>query len=75
MTEATITIEKMMKTLPYQLQDRVVEHMCEYIATLQDEARWKSSFSRTQNQLVLAARQAREEIAEGKAMPHRDTVH
>ena len=63
----TMTIMKMLETLPEQLQDRVVEHVRDYIEDLRDEARWNESFSKTQDTLVGAARLAREEIAEGKA--------
>ena len=63
---STITIMKMLELLPEQLQDRVVEHLREYIEDLRDEAQWNDSFSRTQESLVKAARVARKEIAEGK---------
>ena len=57
----------MLETAPEQFQDRVVEHVREYIEDLRDEARWNESFSRTQETLVAAERLARKEIAEGKA--------
>lgn len=63
----TMTVLKMLETLPEQLQDRVVEHVREYIEDLRDEVRWDESFSRTQETLVTAARLARKGIAEGKA--------
>ena len=66
---ATATIIKMLETLPEQLQDRVVEHLRDYIEDLQDETRWNESFSRTQENLIAAARQARKAIAEGEASP------
>ena len=68
-SKATTTIIKMLETLPEQAQDRVVEHLREYIEDLRDEALWDESFSRTQANLVSAARQVRKEIAEGKATP------
>ena len=64
-----MTIIKMLETLPEQAQDRVVEHLREYIEELRDEALWNESFSRTQSNLVTVARRVREEIAEGKATP------
>ncbi len=67
-SEATITIAKMLETLPEQLEDKVVEHLREYIEDLRDEAQWTESFSRTQNSLVAAATQAREDILDGKAI-------
>ena len=66
-SEATVTITKMLETLPEQLEERVVEHLREYIEDLRDEAVWTDSFSRTQDSLINAARQARKEISEGKA--------
>jgi predicted HAD superfamily phosphohydrolase len=68
-SEPTMTIIKMLETLPEQAQDRVVEHLREYIEELRDEALWNESFSRTQSNLVSAARRVRKEIAEGKVTP------
>lgn len=68
-SEATMTIIKILETLPKQAQDRVVEHLREYIEDLREESMWDESFSRTQANLVSAAQQVRKEIAEGKANP------
>jgi len=59
----------MLGTLPEEVQERVVEHLREYILDLQDELQWDALFKRTQDQLVEAARRAKEEIAAGKAEP------
>jgi hypothetical protein len=64
-----MTIIKMPETLPEQAQDRVVEHLPEYIEELRDEALWNESFSRTQANLVSATRQVCKEIADAKASP------
>lgn len=68
-SNAIATITRMMETLPEALENQIVEHLREYIAELEDELRWEVSFNRTQEQLVAAARQAKQEIAEGKAEP------
>ena len=68
-SNAIITITQMMETLPEALQNQIVEHLREYIAELQDELRWEVSFNNTQDQLVVAAHRAKQEIAEGKAEP------
>ncbi len=68
-SNAIITITRMMETLPEALQNQIVEHLREYIAELQDELRWEASFNNTQDQLIVAARRAKQEIAEGKAEP------
>ncbi len=67
-SEATVTIAKMLETLPEQLEDKVVEHLREYIEDLRDEAQWTDLFSRTQNSLVNTAKQARKDISDGKAI-------
>ena len=64
---AITTVMKMMESLPLDVQDRVADHLREYIGDLQDEIRWSESFQRTQQKLVAAARRAKQEIAEGQA--------
>ena len=64
---AIVTMTKMMETLPEPAQNQAVEHLRHYIAEMESEEKWDKFFSETQGQLVAAARQARKEIAEGKA--------
>jgi translation initiation factor 2B subunit (eIF-2B alpha/beta/delta family) len=66
---AIATIVKMVEFLPDDLQEKIVDHMRDYITDLEDEARWDASFNRTQNSLVAAARQAKQEIAAGQSTP------
>jgi hypothetical protein len=68
-SEAIATLEKMLESLPEEVQERVVEHLREYILDLQDELQWDAIFERTQDRLVAAARRAKKEIAAGKAEP------
>jgi hypothetical protein len=68
-TSATATMTKMFESLPEQFQDRVLEHMREYIEDIREEAKWSESFSKSQNKLASIARQVRKEINEGKAVP------
>jgi hypothetical protein len=68
-TSAATTMIKMLETVPDQLQETVVEHMRDYIEDIRDDAKWKESFSRTQDKLIAAARQARQEIAGGMSSP------
>jgi hypothetical protein len=63
------TAIKMLESLPEEAQDRVLEHLREYIEDLRDEAKWDHTFARTQKNLVKAAKKARREIAAGKAKP------
>ncbi|MFO0214294.1 MAG: hypothetical protein ACK53E_26680 [Pseudanabaena sp.] len=57
-----------MESLPVSLQERVTDHLREYINDLQDEIKWDNSFAKSQSKLVAAARIAKQEIAEGKAV-------
>lgn len=66
---AITTIVKMVESLPDDLQEKVAEHIRDYIADLEDEKRWDTSFKQTQVNLVAAARKAKQEISEGRAMP------
>ncbi len=66
---AVVTVEKMLESLPEEAQERVVEHLREYILDLQDDLEWDALFKRTQDKLVAAARRAKQEIAAGKAEP------
>ncbi len=68
-TEIITTVVKMMETLPEQAQYRVLEHLQQYIAELQDEMEWDIAFKKTESQLVAAARRARKEIGQGLAKP------
>ncbi|MCC5659378.1 hypothetical protein LC608_20840 [Nostoc sp. XA010] len=64
---AITTVIKMMESLPIEVQDRIAEHLREYIDDLQDEIRWNQSFQKTQSKLIAAAKEAKQEIAEGQA--------
>jgi hypothetical protein len=66
---AITTIVKMVESLPDDLQEKVVEHIRDYITDLEDERLWDTSFKRTQNTLVAAARKAKQEIAAGQSVP------
>lgn len=59
----------MIESLPDELQERVAEHLREFIVDLEDATRWESSFKKTQNSLIAAARRAKQEIAAGQSVP------
>lgn len=62
-------MKKPQEPLSGHSQNGTVEHQGEDIEDLRDEALWDESFSRTQGNLISAARKVRREIAEGKAKP------
>jgi phage-related minor tail protein len=66
---AITTIVKMVESLPDELQEQVVEHVRGYLAELEEEKQWDTSFKRTQDNLVTAARKAKAEIAAGLSSP------
>ncbi|PKN65651.1 MAG: hypothetical protein CVU43_19120 [Chloroflexi bacterium HGW-Chloroflexi-5] len=68
-TSAGITIMKMIESLPEPAQERALEHMQQYIEDIRDELKWSDAFGKSQGKLTAAARQAQEEIFQGKATP------
>lgn len=66
---AITTVVKMMESLPETTQDQVVSRLRRYLIEVQSEARWDELFMRTQTKLVAVARQAKKEIAAGRAKP------
>jgi DNA-binding GntR family transcriptional regulator len=58
-----------MESLPETLQDKVVEHLPEYLEELRDQDQWNLSFENTQQSLIMAAQRAKQEISAGKAQP------
>jgi len=63
------TVVKMLEALPEQTQARAAEHLREWLADLDDDATWDQSFAKPSQKLYQAAREARRQIAEGKAKP------
>ncbi len=68
-TPAVNTIIKMIEQLPESDQERVAEHLREYLAELEDDEKWDDAFAKSQDKLVYAAREARKQIAEEKSEP------
>jgi|AGSF01.1.fsa_nt_gi hypothetical protein len=68
-SRAIATLVKIMESLPETLQDRVVEHLREYLEDLRDEEQWNVSFQNTEQSLIVAAQRAKQEISAGKAQP------
>lgn len=57
-TPAVNTIIKMIEQLPESDQEKVAEHLREYLAELEDEQKWDEAFAKSQDELVQAAREA-----------------
>ena len=68
-SENIATITKMIETLPETSQAKLIEHLREYITSLQDKLEWDDLVSKTQNNLILAAEKAKQEIGEGTSQP------
>jgi hypothetical protein len=68
-SRAIATLVKIMESLPETLQDKVVEHLREYLEELRDQDQWNLSFQNTQQSLIVAAQRAKQEISAGKAQP------
>jgi len=68
-TPAVNTIIKMIEQLREAYQEKVAEHLPEYLATLEDEEKWEEAFAKSQHKLIYTAREARKQIADGKSEP------
>jgi DNA phosphorothioation-dependent restriction protein DptG len=68
-TPAVNTIIKMIEQLPEADQEKVAQHLREYLADLEDEEKWDEAFAKSQDKLVHAAREACKQISEGKSVP------
>jgi hypothetical protein len=55
--------------LPDELQEKILEPIPNYIADLEDEKVWDALFQQTQNDLVAAARKAKQEGTAGQSVP------
>jgi len=66
---AITTVVKMMESVPESVQNRIAEHLYNYLRDLQDETEWDLLVSQTQPKLIEAARRAKEEIRGGQAKP------
>ncbi|HEY53958.1 MAG TPA: hypothetical protein G4N94_10920 [Caldilineae bacterium] len=68
-TAAITTVTKMMETLPEPTQNQIVDHIRDYLAEIQDEKKWDTTFQNSQASLIRAARRAKQEIAAGLSEP------
>ncbi|MEG4274659.1 MULTISPECIES: hypothetical protein [unclassified Microcoleus] len=68
-SRAIANLVEIMESLPETLQDKVVEHLREYLEDLRNEEQWNLSCENTQQSLIVAAQRAKQEIPEGKAQP------
>jgi hypothetical protein len=66
-SEPIATVVRMMELLPEPAQNKVADHLRDYLLEMQDELRWDDLFQKSQPKLVEMARRAKEQIAEGKA--------
>jgi hypothetical protein len=66
---AIVILTKLMGSLREPVQDRVVDHLREYLEELQDDLDWDTLFTKTQSQLAAGARRAKQEIAAGFSKP------
>ncbi|MDQ3748915.1 MAG: hypothetical protein M3367_07880 [Acidobacteriota bacterium] len=60
-------LTRKLESLPEEVRERVAEYLSENFEEIRDEVRWDEQFKKSSNKLAETARQARKEIAEGKA--------
>jgi C4-dicarboxylate-specific signal transduction histidine kinase len=64
--ENIATVIKILESLPDAQQERIIEHLRDYIADIEDKLKWDQFFRKTQNKLVEAAKLAKQQIAQGQ---------
>lgn len=68
MSFSNVTIlTRKLESLPEEVRERVAGYLSEHFEEIRGEIRWDEQFKKSSNKLVEMARQARKEIAEGKA--------
>lgn len=67
--ENIATVVKILESLPDAHQERIIEHLKEYIADLEDELLWDKSFQKTQGKLVAATKLAKQQITQEQEKP------
>ncbi|MBZ8183046.1 hypothetical protein [Oscillatoria salina] len=67
--ENIATVIKIIESLPDAQQERVIEHLREYILDLEDELQWDKAFQKSQSKLVAAAKLAKQQISQGQGTP------
>jgi hypothetical protein len=68
-SSAIATVVKMMQSLPDDTQNKVVEHLREYLEDIYDEKLLDEAFEKTQDKLVATAIRVRQEISSGHTKP------
>ena len=69
MTRATETAVRMIESLPEEAQEKVLEGLRQLVEEARDEWKGQDLFRQKRPGLMAAARQARAEVAAGKAEP------
>ncbi|MBP8950601.1 MAG: hypothetical protein KBG73_17280 [Candidatus Promineofilum sp.] len=59
----------MMERLPEATQKRVVEHLRDYLAEIDEDAEWDALFASTEPALVAEAQRVRAQIEQGQDEP------
>ena len=64
-SSAIATVVNMMQSLHDATQNKIVEHLREYLEDICDEKLWDEAFEKTQDKLVATATRVRQEIGSG----------
>ncbi|MGI8788096.1 MAG: hypothetical protein ACR2HG_10085 [Pyrinomonadaceae bacterium] len=68
MSFSNVTIlTRKLESLPEETREQIAEYLSEHFEEIKDEVRWNEQFKNSSTKLEMMARQARKEIAEGKA--------
>jgi len=69
MNETGQTIIKMIESLPFNIQERILRDVQAIVAEAFDESEWQSKFEKKEEKLIAVAKRVKKQVAAGKAKP------
>lgn len=69
MNETGQTIIKMIESLPFNIQERILKDLQAIVADAIDESDWQSKFEEKEERLIATAKRVKKQVAAGKAKP------
>ncbi len=69
MNETGQTIIKMIESLPFNIQERILRDVQAIVADAFDEFEWQGEFEKKEEKLIAVAKRVKKQVAAGKAKP------
>ncbi len=69
MNETGQTIIKMIESLPFNIQERILKDVQAIVADAIDESEWETKFEQKEEKLIAVAKRVKRQVAAGKVKP------